>query len=73
MSTIPSEHPVDVTPELLNIAEAALFLRLSGSMVRRLTAEGKLPCVQIGRRTLYRREDLSGYVAALAARRRPRR
>jgi excisionase family DNA binding protein len=73
MSTIPSEHPLDVTPELLTIAEAAVFLRIWASMVRKLTAEGRLPCVQIGARTLYRREDLTSYVAALAGRRRPRR
>jgi hypothetical protein len=42
MSTIPSEHPLDVTPELLTIAEAALFLRIWASMVRKAHSRGAL-------------------------------
>jgi excisionase family DNA binding protein len=71
MSTI--EAPTPEAPDLLTIPEAALYLRISASMVRRITAEGRLACVQIGTRTLYRREDLAAYVAALAAPRRRRR
>jgi excisionase family DNA binding protein len=59
------------TPELLTISEAALVLRISASMVRKITADGRLPCVQIGARTLYRRSDLVAFVDALAAPRRP--
>lgn len=46
---------------LLNVKEAAEYLRMSEAW---LYASG-IPCVKLGRRRLYRIEDLSAHVAKM--------
>ncbi|HEV8381977.1 MAG TPA: MEDS domain-containing protein [Gemmatimonadales bacterium] len=50
--------------ELLNIREAAEFLRVSETSLRRWTNAGRLPCVRIGgrRERRFRRSDLLAFV-----------
>lgn len=49
--------------ELLDISEAAQFLNVSETSLRRWTNDGLLPCLRIGRRRerRFRRADLSGF------------
>ena len=72
MSTMSHADPEapDRVPELLTIGEAADYLRMSPSWVRKATADGRLPVVKLGARVVYRRVDLADYVERLA---RPRR
>jgi excisionase family DNA binding protein len=48
----------------LGAPEAAAYLGCSLSRVRKLTMTGELPCHHDGRRVLYRREELDGFVRA---------
>jgi transcriptional repressor of dcmA and dcmR len=52
-------------PELLDIKEAAAFLRVSQTSLRRWTNAGLLPCVRIGgrRERRFRRADLEAFIA----------
>jgi len=54
----------DQTAELLDIREAAEFLRVSETSLRRWTNAGRLPCVRIGGRheRRFRRSDLLAFV-----------
>ena len=70
MTTSAIPDPAPSPPELLTISEAADYLRMSPSSVRKATADGRLPVVQLGARVVYRRVDLAEYVERLA---RPRR
>lgn len=45
-------------PDLLTPREAAAFLPLSESMLRKLRRQGTLPCLKFGRTVRYRRDDL---------------
>jgi excisionase family DNA binding protein len=47
----------------LNAQGAADYLGCSTSRVRKLTMTGELPVHRDGRRTLYRRDDLDGFIA----------
>lgn len=44
--------------ELMTANEAATFLKLSISTIRAWTFQRRLPTVKLGRRVLYRKEDL---------------
>src|SRR5437879_3921347 len=50
--------------ELLDIAQAAAFLRVSPASLRRWTNAGRLPCYRIGgrRERRFRRADLIGFM-----------
>jgi excisionase family DNA binding protein len=50
---------------MLTIKEAGKLLSLSESTIWRLSREGKLPLVHIGRATRVRLSDLDVYVASL--------
>jgi transcriptional repressor of dcmA and dcmR len=54
------------TAELLDIREAAEFLRVSETSLRRWTNAGRLPCLRIGGRheRRFRRRDLLAFVGA---------
>jgi transcriptional repressor of dcmA and dcmR len=54
------------TAELLDIREAAEFLRVSETSLRRWTNAGRLPCLRIGgrRERRFRRSDLLAFVGA---------
>jgi len=56
----------DESPELLDIREAADFLRVSETSLRRWTNAGRLPCLRIGgrRERRFRRDDLLAFIGA---------
>ena len=47
----------------LSAEQAAAYLACPVSRVRKLTMTGDLPTHRDGRRTLYRRDELDGYIA----------
>ena len=49
-------------PRYLNAQEAADYLRISVSWVRKATRSGELPHAKIGCRVIYDRTDLDEYV-----------
>jgi excisionase family DNA binding protein len=54
------------TPELLDIREAAEFLRVSETSLRRWTNAGRLPCLRVGgrRERRFRRSDLLAFIGS---------
>jgi excisionase family DNA binding protein len=54
--------------DILNVEEAAQYLRMSPEWVYRASASGELPCTKLGRRTVFLRSELAAYVASLATR-----
>jgi excisionase family DNA binding protein len=52
----------------LDAEEAAEYIRCPVSRIRKLTMTSDLPCHRDGRRVLYRRDELDGYVRAGGAR-----
>jgi len=57
-------HAVTITPRLLRVAEAALYLGCATWAVRTLAWERKLKPVMIGRRLLFDKLDLDAFVDA---------
>lgn len=59
----------DATPVLerllFSAAEVAEALGISSTTVRQLSHQGDLPCVAIGKRMLYRRQDVERFVDSL--------
>src|SRR6266576_161538 len=58
----------DAMAELLDIREAAAFLRVSETSLRRWTNAGQLPCLRIGgrRERRFRRTDLLTFLGVAA-------
>lgn len=50
---------------LVSVANVAAALSVSTTTVRELTHQGDLLCVSIGRRMLYRPEDVKSFVESL--------
>ena len=59
----------DRLPELLTVAEAACFLRMSAPTIRRALERGELTGLRIGRQWRVERESLTNHQAAQAPRR----
>ena len=57
-------HPV--IPQLITVAEVALFLQVSVRTVRRLIAAGELKVIRVGRVVRISPASLHGYVTAAA-------
>lgn len=55
---------VRVQSPWLSAEEAADYLRCPVSRIRKLTMTRELPCHRDGRRVLYRRSDLEGFILA---------
>ena len=51
-----------VEPLLLTLAAAAALLSLPAATLRTWAWAGKMPCVRLGRRRLFRREDLERWI-----------
>ena len=49
---------------LLDATGAARYLSLSESYIRKAVANRRIPFVRIGKRTLFRRSDLDGWIEA---------
>ncbi len=48
--------------ELLTIGETAKEFRITEQSMRNWTKRGKIPMVRLGRRLLYRREDVDEFI-----------
>ena len=57
----PLDSPTNA-PRLLGVKEAAAYLSVSPWTMRSLGWNGEVPEVKIGRRTLFDREDLDGFI-----------
>jgi excisionase family DNA binding protein len=53
---------VAVVAMLLTAPEVASLLRVSVATVRAWTYQGRLPVVKLGRRTLYKEEDILEFI-----------
>ena len=67
-ATKPKEIPAEtrapkVEPLLLNLDQAAALLNLPPSTLRTWAWERRVPCVKLGRRRLFRREDLERWIS----------
>src|SRR6266550_1917282 len=62
-------HEIADPNELLDIAQAAAFLNVSETSLRRWTNSGQLPCLRVGRRRerRFRREDLLAFLEGQAS------
>lgn len=49
---------------LMTVEEVAEVLRVSVSTVKKKAATGEIPCVKVGRRRLFRPEDIYQYIVA---------
>ena len=54
---------VDMGAEMMDVMQAAEYLRLSSSTLYKLSSRGKLAVVKLGGRVRFRRADLDAYVA----------
>jgi excisionase family DNA binding protein len=51
--------------EVLTVEEAARFIRMSVDYVYRASADGRLPCIKQGRRTVFLRSSLTEWLKSL--------
>ena len=58
---------IDFRHQLFSIREAAVHLRVSRSMIYRLTAAGKLKPTKLGRRTIISGDQIEQLLAELSA------
>ena len=49
--------------ELMNCEEAAAYMRCSKHTIRAWAYQRKLPVVKLGRRTLFRKEDIEKFIS----------
>lgn len=59
---------IPITPVALTTADAARSLGIGKTKLFELIANGQLPAIRLGGRTLISREDLESFVAALPRR-----
>jgi excisionase family DNA binding protein len=59
-----SEQEGGAVGELMNVPEAASYLRMSKHWVYKKSAAGTLKVVKQGNRTFFRRADLDAYLAS---------
>jgi excisionase family DNA binding protein len=52
-----------MTSDLVNVTEAAEILRLRPSTIRAYVLRRRIPYVKLGRRVLFRRNDLESWIA----------
>lgn len=57
--------PTPRQAELLTVPETLAVLRLSKASLYSLLAHGKLPALKLGRKTVFRREDVEAFVGTL--------
>lgn len=60
-TVMPAQRGVPSDDQLLGVGQAAAFLGISRTAIRRLELAGTLPAVRIGRRLLFRREVLAQF------------
>jgi excisionase family DNA binding protein len=58
-------HTAAKEPAVLDRPGAAEYLSIGLAYLAELTASGEIPSLKLGRRRLYRREDLDRYLAGL--------
>lgn len=57
--------PIDT--DFMNLKEAAMFLRISPSVLYQLNARKKIPCRKIGRKIIFSKKELSEWVMSGAS------
>ena len=62
-----STLPAPIVPDLLTEPETAEYLRVSARTVFTLAKDGRLPCLRIGQRKLFRRATVEKFLADLEA------
>ena len=60
-------HTAPIVPDVLTEPETAEFLRVSARTVFTLAKDGRLPCIRIGQRKLFRRATVEKFLADLEA------
>ncbi|WP_412475215.1 helix-turn-helix domain-containing protein [Gordonia sp. LUNF6] len=61
-----ADSPEPAAPILLGAATAAAALGVHHQTLRALARSGEIPVVRVGRRVLFRRDDLERWAAAAA-------
>lgn len=51
--------------DLLSVEEAAAYLKFSTNYIYRLAKENKIPHVNFGRRIIFRKRDLYGWIGSM--------
>ena len=59
--------PAPIVPDVMTEPETAEYLRVSQRTVFTLVKDGRLPCLRIGGRKLYRRSTVLKFLADLVA------
>ena len=54
----------DKMPEILTIAEAAQYLRISLSSLYKLSQDGKIPAQKVGKHWRFHKQTLTDWIAA---------
>ena len=67
MSCSPLTSPAPIVPDVMTEPETAEFLRVSARTVFTLAKDGRLPCLRIGQRKLFRRATVEKFLADLEA------
>ncbi len=67
MSSSPPTLPAPIVPDVMTEPETAEYMRVSSRTVFTLEKEGRLPCIRIGQRKLYRRSTVEKFLADLEA------
>lgn len=60
-------RPAPIVPDVMTESETAEFLRVSARTVFTLAKDGRLPCMRIGQRKLFRRATVEKFLADLEA------
>ena len=60
MSQQKNNHPIE--PLLMDLEEAAIFLGIPKSTLHTWAWSGKVPCVRLGRRRMFRKQDIIEWV-----------
>lgn len=61
----PLTRPAPDPPDVMTERETAAYMRISARTVFSLAKEGRLPCIRIGQRKLFRRSTVETFLAEL--------
>ena len=61
----PLARPAPDPPDVMTERETAAYMRISARTVFSLAKEGRLPCIRIGQRKLFRRSTVEKFLAGL--------
>lgn len=55
--------PDEVTLDVMNVNEVAVYLRVAPATIYRLAQQGKIPCGKVGRAWRFRREAIDRWIS----------